>query len=179
MKTKYYDLYNDPGHAWLKVPRKEVSRAMHLLTSCSYERGDYVYLEEDCDLITFINLKLNEGVEVLCREHISSKRSKIRRYDTLRARVSYQITRYTYVPSMVGDYWESTNDESSVTVQKSETWGHWHAYCLTLSDTHTNFIYQLDKCCEGQVVCTWYYINGMYKDTYDDALKLTVRGVKQ
>ena len=78
-----YSFYSDPGHGWVKVNRVELDKLgiLHKITSYSHQRNDSVYLEEDCDLATFLNAKkeLNQMVEFkefVCR----SKQSKIRSY---------------------------------------------------------------------------------------------------
>ena len=56
MKIKrVFDVYEDAGHAWMKV-KKDLLHKMGIadkITAYSYERGEYAYLEEDCDLSTF------------------------------------------------------------------------------------------------------------------------------
>jgi len=51
MKT--YTFFNDPGHGWLEVPRSELPPGF-TPSEYSYQRGDLVYLEEDCDAPPFI-----------------------------------------------------------------------------------------------------------------------------
>lgn len=76
--------YNDPSHGWLKVKRsllielgidKDISR-------CSYQRGQYVYLEEDRDLDLFCKAMKDAGrtfeVKSTSTEY---KYSGIRSYD--------------------------------------------------------------------------------------------------
>ena len=49
--------FTDPGHGWYKVSR-EILRKMDLLdkiSSFSYQKGDWVYLEEDCDATIFFD----------------------------------------------------------------------------------------------------------------------------
>lgn len=55
MKKKY-QWWNDPGHGWLEVPRVELEELgiAHLISNCSYQNGDMVYLEEDQDAGIFI-----------------------------------------------------------------------------------------------------------------------------
>ena len=79
-----YTFYTDPGHGWVKVRRAEVEKLdiATKITPYSYQRNLYVYLEEDCDLGTFIAAKKarNETVEFVnsnCRD----RQSKIRSYD--------------------------------------------------------------------------------------------------
>jgi hypothetical protein len=57
---KRYTFYEDPGHGWLEVPMAELEELgiAGLITSCSYMDGDKAYLEEDCDLSTFMAAKI-------------------------------------------------------------------------------------------------------------------------
>ena len=54
-----YDFISDPGHAWLKVNKKELKRLGidQQISHYSYMNGEYAYLEEDCDAPLFINKK--------------------------------------------------------------------------------------------------------------------------
>ena len=54
MKT--FAFYADPGHGWAKVPMNELRKLgiEQRITSFSYLRGTHAYLEEDCDLETFV-----------------------------------------------------------------------------------------------------------------------------
>jgi hypothetical protein len=77
-----YDVFADPGHAWMKVPLAELNRLgiTNQVTSYSYRRGDAAYLEEDCDLSLFMDAKRsrNEGVQM--RHHHTNNSSRIRSY---------------------------------------------------------------------------------------------------
>jgi hypothetical protein len=44
----------DPGHAWLQVPLAEVKRSKAKISAYSYKKGDLAFLEEDCDVFTFL-----------------------------------------------------------------------------------------------------------------------------
>jgi hypothetical protein len=82
-KTFTITIYNDPGHAWGKV-RKDVLTNLGIadkITRYSYQRGDYAYLEEDCDLTTLC-MALNErDTRIKFVEKSSTKDSRIRSYD--------------------------------------------------------------------------------------------------
>ena len=54
MKT--FTIYADPGHAWVKVPMRELQKLniADRITPYSYKRGEHAYLEEDMDLSTFV-----------------------------------------------------------------------------------------------------------------------------
>lgn len=51
---KQYIFFADPGHAWLRVPKKEIAPIKDKISSYSYMNGKYVYLEEDCDAGVFL-----------------------------------------------------------------------------------------------------------------------------
>ncbi len=60
------NFYTDGGHGWLKVSkfRLEKLQIADKITGCSFMRGDYTYLEEDCDLSTYVKALLKqENVE--------------------------------------------------------------------------------------------------------------------
>jgi hypothetical protein len=46
-----FTYYTDPGHGWVEVPLSLIHELglTNKITPCSYQRGDTVYLEEDCD----------------------------------------------------------------------------------------------------------------------------------
>lgn len=81
---KTYDFYADPGHGWAKVKISElVALGIHnTISAYSYKKGDYAYLEEDCDLTRLYEAQKARGVEVKLREHVARERySRIRNYD--------------------------------------------------------------------------------------------------
>ena len=100
MKTyKQYSFIADPGHGWLKVSKKELKDLgiENEITGCSYMRGEFAYLEEDCDAGLFIDkliMKVNKiEKEQITREHYkefrefvkgqhSNKRSRVREYES-------------------------------------------------------------------------------------------------
>jgi hypothetical protein len=83
MKTFTVIVYSDAGHAWGKVKR-EVLRNLgidHQVSSYSYQRNDYVYLEEDCDLYLLQKAMDEDNVRLKYIERRTDGRSKIRSYD--------------------------------------------------------------------------------------------------
>lgn len=58
MKSNY-TFHHDPGHSWLEVPRHELHQLGidHTISHYSYQNGDFVYLEEDCDLLTYLQAR--------------------------------------------------------------------------------------------------------------------------
>ncbi len=73
-----YEFFADAGHGWLKVKFRElVDLGIHeAISPYSYKRGDYVYLEEDCDAPKFIKAK-SDKIEYRVRY---SANSRIRNY---------------------------------------------------------------------------------------------------
>ena len=61
-----YDFYSDPGHGWLQVKLDELVELgiQDKISHYSYIRGDTVYLEEDCDMSTFMNAMEAQGITV-------------------------------------------------------------------------------------------------------------------
>jgi len=55
--------YEDPSHGWLAVPREMLEELgiTEKISNCSYERGDFVFLEEDCDMPLFLNAMEAKG----------------------------------------------------------------------------------------------------------------------
>ena len=78
---KKYNFYSDAGHGWLAVKRQELIdlNILDKISTYSYQRGNTVYLEEDCDISTFCEAK---GAD-FSHENIVEKytdRSPIRSY---------------------------------------------------------------------------------------------------
>ena len=76
-----YIFHSDSGHGWLAVKRDELINLniINNITTCSYQKGNTVYLEEDCDASLFIKLKTELGQEISFRESFQN-RSPIRSY---------------------------------------------------------------------------------------------------
>jgi len=84
---KKYDFYADPGHGWLKVKRQELIELgiEGEISAYSYQRGDYVYLEEDADAPLFQDAWEEEHQEKFMnkwiRYHQADYDSRIRQYE--------------------------------------------------------------------------------------------------
>jgi hypothetical protein len=81
MKLTYF---TDPGHGWVKVPRKLLERLSiaDKISSYSYSRGDSVYLEEDCDLGRLYNATDKRGIKIDLVTRHTNRQSKIRSYNS-------------------------------------------------------------------------------------------------
>ena len=58
-KARPYIYFTDPGHGWLRVKRAELEDLGIAgdITPYSYTKGQWVYLEEDLDMATFMKAK--------------------------------------------------------------------------------------------------------------------------
>jgi len=74
-----YRFISDPGHGWLEVPWKELADLGILpkVSQYSYQRGDMVYLEEDCDAGLFADAK---GLTADDYIEVYQERTPIRNY---------------------------------------------------------------------------------------------------
>lgn len=81
MKT--FDFISDPGHGWIKVPVKLlIDLGIDAdISSYSYYRDGFAYLEEDLDAGTFFRAMDKAGRPWKIRERVARERwSKIRGY---------------------------------------------------------------------------------------------------
>lgn len=58
--AKSYLFTEDPGHGWLRVPLKELRPIQDKITAYSYMNNKYAYLEEDCDMGTFLDYRFGK-----------------------------------------------------------------------------------------------------------------------
>ena len=65
------DYYADPAHGWYRARRSWLAtyKVADKVSTCSYERGEYVYLEEDCDGPLLIRAAEAAGMVVKVVEH--------------------------------------------------------------------------------------------------------------
>lgn len=81
-ERKFYR-FSDPGHSWIKVPRKllQVLEIENKISPYSYQRKGHVYLEEDCDFSIFYDAMSRHDIPLHIIEKFTNKPSKIRSYD--------------------------------------------------------------------------------------------------
>jgi hypothetical protein len=92
VNLKKMSFFADPGHGWLKVPKKDLVALgiADKISTCSYQLGENAYLEEDSDAAKFFEAMIAQGYDAAhIREMITckstDKRSKIRSYDSYSA----------------------------------------------------------------------------------------------
>lgn len=79
-----YKFYQDSGHGWLAVSKKELKDLglNKLISQYSYMRGNSVYLEEDLDMSLFFKaFKERYGYPLIFKTADHGTRSTIRRYE--------------------------------------------------------------------------------------------------
>lgn len=67
MKTVTYRRIEDPGHSWLEVPVEDVRDIAGVfddITGYSPIKRRKFYLEEDCDMYTFVMAMEKKGIKV-------------------------------------------------------------------------------------------------------------------
>ena len=78
--------YTDPGHGWYRVSREMLFKMdiLDKISSYSYQKGDWVYLEEDCDATIFFDRykELFGEIQIRVTSNIADNMSSIRYYDT-------------------------------------------------------------------------------------------------
>ena len=79
-------VYNDPGHGWVAIKRAVLIKLgiEHKISTYSYQRGQTVYLEEDCDMSTLISAARAAGITLEFTEKYVNRHSPIRSYDYFR-----------------------------------------------------------------------------------------------
>lgn len=87
MKRITIPYYSDPGHGWVKV-NKSVLKDLGIsdkITPYSYQRKEFVYLEEDYDAGILIEALKIAGIIFKIKPISNANRySKIRNYETYR-----------------------------------------------------------------------------------------------
>ena len=83
MKKMKLTVFNDPAHGWLKVSQKQYREIMgnQMPSRFSYAKGEFFFLEEDCDMQYFWEEAKKQGYEISLVQKTSSKMSKIRNYE--------------------------------------------------------------------------------------------------
>ena len=82
-KTFTIIVYSDPGHGWGKVKRSVLHNLgiANNISAYSYQRGEYVYLEEDCDLSTLCMALNQRNTRIKFVEKSTNRDSRIRSYE--------------------------------------------------------------------------------------------------
>ncbi len=84
-----FNVYSDPQHGWCKVKRSLLVQLCidNDISSFSYERGEYVYIEEDGDMAIFITAMNNKNIKFSFNELSGNRSSRIRNYNRYTAKI--------------------------------------------------------------------------------------------
>lgn len=84
-EVKFY-VYSDPGHAWVAVKRQYIEELglTDKISGFSYQKGQTVYLEEDCDAGKFFEAARALGVVIKQVSRNTNNSSPIRSYPSYR-----------------------------------------------------------------------------------------------
>lgn len=88
MKTITLQMFSDPGHGWVRFPKKRLIKLgiADKISTYSYQNGQNAFLEEDCDLTVLVNALKAAGYEdIKFKEGWTNRRSKIRNFDYYKA----------------------------------------------------------------------------------------------
>lgn len=90
---KSITIYTDPSHGWAKVTLKELLKLdiIDKISSYSYihKNGLYAYLEEDCDLSTYMKALDDQSIKYKIINYHTNKSSKIRSYNRYTLGINY------------------------------------------------------------------------------------------
>ena len=96
-KDKTYIFFQDAAHGWLQVERQEVEELglSDKITEYSYQNGRDLYLEEDCDMTSFIRAyeqKFNYAPMMIDSKTPWQKDSAIRGFDSYQPSIKKDLT---------------------------------------------------------------------------------------
>lgn len=127
-----YTFYDDPGHGWLQVKIKELIQLgiEKQITSYSYMKGFYAYLEEDQDLSTFLDAKYGEDMKAKqffinsCKS-VHQEHTPIRNYGRYRYLNGKDLTRIKEIRGKMLQKFCNTKDNRTIknaTIEDLEYW---------------------------------------------------------
>lgn len=104
MKRITLNVYNDPGHAWVKVSIDTLQRLnlINQISHYSYIKNNHAYLEEDCDLSVLLDTLEALNIKYTLKHNYTNRSSKIRSYDYYssdKARNNYLTNLYNHLTS--------------------------------------------------------------------------------
>jgi hypothetical protein len=105
--TKTLKVYSDPGHAWIEVNRRDIPlKVRRNISEYSYEKDQFVYLEEDCDAGLYIEYLKGKGFEIEYDERTTNEKSFIRQLNSFYLKPS-EKEEYNDIPEAIWDLEDS------------------------------------------------------------------------
>ncbi len=72
----------DPGHSWGEIKMGDLPLKLRKkISPYSFQKGDSLFLEEDCDLWIAVSFYKESGITFSIKRVIYKRECKIRRYD--------------------------------------------------------------------------------------------------
>lgn len=81
-----FDFVNDPGHGWLKAPFDLIKKfgLQMFISNFSYQNGNDVYLEEDCDANLLLKALHENNIKYVIKYIHTDEPSEVRNMDYYR-----------------------------------------------------------------------------------------------
>lgn len=85
--------FHDNGHGWYSVKRSKLESmgVLNKVSEFSYQKGDSVYLEEDCDAGLFFNNLSGQELDLIEVIESYSNRSPIRNYERFSLTLTHDV----------------------------------------------------------------------------------------
>lgn len=82
MKVRNFRFVSDPGHGYLRVPLEVLKEygVMFKISPYSFKSDKFAYLEEDCDMTTFVDAVREVGDDVKFKVSYTNNDASCRRY---------------------------------------------------------------------------------------------------
>ena len=127
-----YIKFNDAGHGWLRVKISELKKLniSDKISSCSYIKGNYAYLEEDCDYSIFLFAKCKTENEI--REFVknikivNSNDSAIRNYSTYKNHTDEEVVKYNKIKMYLLSKYTGKKSQRMIKNATFETLDYWN-----------------------------------------------------
>ena len=130
-----YIKFNDAGHGWLRVKINELKKLniSDKISSCSYIKGNYAYLEEDCDLSTFLDAKFKtdeEKIKFMQTLKISNANndSTIRNYSSYKNYTDDEIVKYNKIKNYMLSKFAGKRNERKIKKATLEDLDYWNEF---------------------------------------------------
>ncbi len=83
MKNQKLNYFTDPSHGWLEVKRSDLIalKIEDEITGFSYQKGSKVFLEEDCDMGTYLRAAIAAGWNAYFHASHTDSESPIRLFN--------------------------------------------------------------------------------------------------
>jgi hypothetical protein len=130
-RARTFNVYSDPSHGWIKAPIKLLKELgiEDQITTYSYMRGDFAYLEEDQDATTFLMELDKLNIPYKIKESTSDKSSRIRNYSRFVVLSEADKKRYNEIRRVLLDKFKyNTKGTRHVKNGSNDDLNYWNKY---------------------------------------------------